>query len=191
MGLDPSHHFVLVRTPHAEADPYHSTLGCPSRTHHLPVLTTSFTDTPTLAATIQLGPTERYAGVIVTSQRAVDAWSLASTGPSPDPQCSTPASWCSIPFFVVGPATASALAPLLPSPPPAFFGSSTGTAALLAATIASHFPTPPPLPLLYLTGDKNRDTLPSALERAGLATHRVQVYETAVVDDFEIGRAHV
>lgn len=174
-------HYVLVRTP-SECDPYHATLDCPARTHHLPVLSTAFTDSRVLAETISRGPTARYAGVIVTSQRAVEAWSLASSS-SLSPAA---AGWSSVPFFVVGPATAAALEPVLPTPTPPLLGAASGSASRLASTITAHFPTPPPLPLLYLTGDKNSDSLPNTLALAGLATTRVQVYATLPTPDFEL-----
>ncbi|KAL8291311.1 hypothetical protein RQP46_002289 [Phenoliferia psychrophenolica] len=183
-GLDPTAHFVLVRTPQPHSDQYHSTINLPSHTHHLPVLSFQPTNPTLLSSTILLGPTDRYSGVIITSQRAVQAWVSASPAPSSSPL----ANWDSIPFFVVGPATFTAIAKL-PGPIPQLVGATTGTGLVLANDILDHFSTssspPPTLPILYLTGDKNRETIPEVLEKAGFKLERQQVYETAVADDFE------
>ena len=37
--------------------------------------------------------------------------------------------------------------------------------------------------LLYLTGDKNRETIPEILGNGGHSLRRLQVYETTAVDD--------
>ncbi|KAG8817687.1 hypothetical protein FRC17_011130 [Serendipita sp. 399] len=41
----------------------------------------------------------------------------------------------------------------------------------------------PKLPLLYLTGDKNRETIPKRLSEVALECHKMQVYETSPAPD--------
>ncbi len=55
-------------------------------------------------------------------------------------------------------------------------GESSGTAEQLASFILAEQPRP--TKLLYLTGDKNRDTLPNILGGAGVSLHSLRVYET-------------
>ncbi len=55
-------------------------------------------------------------------------------------------------------------------------GESSGTAEQLANFILAEQPRP--TKLLYLTGDKNRDTLPNILGGAGVILHSLKVYET-------------
>ena len=42
-------------------------------------------------------------------------------------------------------------------------------------------------PLLYLTGDKNKDTLPTIVQAAGLDLEPIQVYSTRGSPDFSTG----
>ena len=60
---------------------------------------------------------------------------------------------------------------------PDISGESTGNAASLAPLIL-HDIKERPARLLYLTGDKNRDTLPRLLEEGGMSLQSLQVYET-------------
>ncbi len=78
------------------------------------------------------------------------------------------------PFYVVGKATASTLRSSLPNAD--IRGESSGTAEQLTTFILAEQPRP--TKLLYLTGDKNRDTLPNILGGAGVILHSLRVYET-------------
>jgi uroporphyrinogen-III synthase len=114
-------------------------------------------------------------GVIVTSARAVEA--CASAGADID--------WRAIRFYVVGPATAAALQAQLPNPPRDVRGTESGTAEQLARFIV-HDATREES-LLYLTGDKNRETLSRVVrEELGEDVLReLRVYATRGVRDFE------
>lgn len=88
-----------------------------------------------------------------------------------------------MPFYVVGESTASALRATLAAyddlglEPPDVRGQGSGNAAALGAFIVDDVKDRP-VKLLYLTGDKNRDTLPSILADGGLSLLSVQVYMT-------------
>lgn len=111
-----------------------------------------------------------------------------------------------IPFFVVGHPTCTALqrAPCPPRHDQVLGAEECGTGERLAEYIVQHFAaqgTPPGDPtlagataataataaaaarrrprLLYLTGDKNRDTIPRRLARAGIDLDPLQVYSTS------------
>ncbi|GAA5876900.1 hypothetical protein JCM1840_002698 [Sporobolomyces johnsonii] len=181
----PHSHLILLRTPSTEPDqdPYALALSSsPDWTlHHLAILDTDFVNLPQLAQAIQHAQRGAdYAGVIMTSARSADAWTLArALLPSDEPP--TPSS---LPFFVVGLNTRTALlrSPSPPAPTSIHGASSTGTGDLLARYILEHRPllptNSPNKPLLYLTGDKNRDTLPKLLTQAGVDIRPLQVYET-------------
>jgi uroporphyrinogen-III synthase len=114
-------------------------------------------------------------GVIVTSARAVDA--CANAGADID--------WREMRFYAVGPATAAALLTQLPNPPQDVRGTESGTAEQLARYIVQDATREERL--LYLTGDKNRETL-SRVVREGLGgdvLRELRVYATRGVRDFE------
>jgi uroporphyrinogen-III synthase len=96
----------------------------------------------------------------------------------------------SIPFYVVGQTTATALADVFSSfshlglGSPDIKGQSSGNAASLATFILDDLKERP-AKLLYLTGDKNRDTLPQLLNDGGISLQSLQVYETRGASSFE------
>ena len=120
---------------------------------------------------------EAYAGVIVTSQRAVEAWARAADG----------AAWTDVPFYAVATATADALV-RAGVPAASIFGAEeAGTGEKLASFMSNRFRSAPPdRPLLYLVGDKRRDTIARALTDGGIAIEEMQVYSTRVRRDFPL-----
>ena len=153
------------------------------------------------------GGNERYAGVIVTSGRACEAWQAAvqhvtKTGGGGESRIcimkqnqaclishiakdQSNEGWSTLPFYAVGQATASALSAIrtsFPTSPHAPHdirgGAESGTAEKLAHFIVSDLSSSTHRRLLYLTGDKNRDTLPSILAQAGFELDSLQVYAT-------------
>ncbi|BGO95262.1 hypothetical protein NBRC10512_002602 [Rhodotorula toruloides] len=197
------HHLVLVRTPQGllEQDPYRSALDSLDTTsaftlHHLPVLSTSFCNRDELveaARRVHQEGREAYDGVIMTSARSVEAWSAAQTTLASSTSSSALRA-PSIPFFVVGNPTRTNLARVpVPPPPELVLGAEeSGTGKKLASFILRHFassPEPPSSPrrrrrLLYLTGDKNRDTVPRILEEGGVEPETLQVYATTRAPGF-------
>ena len=92
------------------------------------------------------------------------------------------AGWCEIPFYVVGQATASALINVFGAYAHLGLtrvnvrGQSSGNVATLASFILEE-PDKPSM-LLYLTGDKNRDTLAHILQGGGILLNPFQNYKT-------------
>lgn len=181
MGSSPIH-VILIRTPLTplSSDPYES--SHPSLTiHHLPVLSTSFCNSSLLSSILSSGPQGHYSGVVVTSSRSVEAWGR-ETGSHTGMR-----KWDGVPFFAVGKGTRDCLL-RLPDPPPIsniHASETTGSGFKLATFIISHYIVPPTLPLLYLVGDKNRETIPSMLGERGIGLERVQVYGCEPCEKFE------
>lgn len=156
-----------------------------------------------------------YRGVIITSQRAVEAYISAGVKAQDilranrKHSSSSPTQWTRIPFFAVGPATSSALrtVPLAPwlRPRLVMGGEATATGDALARYVIRHFSSPTILdqssdlrpaekapPLLYLVGDKNASTIPDMLSQASPPTgpipfEELQVYETSPDPHFTEG----
>ncbi|TFY50772.1 hypothetical protein EVG20_g11338 [Dentipellis fragilis] len=109
------------------------------------------------------------------------------------------ADWRSTPFYAVGPSTASCLASIAVHAPtlarlcPTDIrgGAETGTAELLARFILRDADIAPSARLLYLTGDKNRETLPALLDAGEVALRTLQVYATRGAAGFEGALVHV
>lgn len=103
---------------------------------------------------------ERYGGLLVTSPRGAGALrGLDLSG------------WTGKPAFVVGPRTAEGVRALGLAP----VGAEAGHADALAGHIEAD---PPVKPLLFLCGDRRRDTLPDRLRAAGVAFAELVVYRT-------------
>ncbi|RDX46079.1 tetrapyrrole biosynthesis uroporphyrinogen III synthase [Lentinus brumalis] len=169
----------------------------------IPVLETVHTNTERLANVVRAGgliaqQTEKgYAGVIVTSGRACEAWRLVVEQLAMDRRYSREAGgWSTIPFYTVGQATASALSAIRDSFPSSPYGpndirgaAESGSSEKLAHFIVSDLSARPEdargRKLLYLTGDKNRDTLPKILTDAGIGLDSLQVYATQGSSRFE------
>ena len=171
-------HVLLLREPSSppETDRYEVALSRASfRPLSLPVLETVLENLDSLTQIFRGGDQCTVDGVIVTSARAVDACAHAGAD----------IEWGNVRFYVVGPATAAQLA-RLPKPPRDVRGTESGTAERLAHFIVQDAKRGERL--LYLTGDKNRDTLPRVL-REGLggaeALKELRVYATRGVENFE------
>lgn len=169
---------LLLRTPATppETDRYEAALSRASfRPLSLPVLETVLENLERLSCIVRGAEDGRVDGVIVTSARAVDA--CANAGADID--------WRAMRFYVVGPATAAGLLARLPNPPQDIRGIESGTAEQLARYIVQNATREERL--LYLTGDKNKDTL-SRIVTDGLGEgvlRELRVYMTRGVGDFE------
>ncbi|KAG6861132.1 hypothetical protein C0995_003584 [Termitomyces sp. Mi166 len=184
---------LLLRAPsNGQEDRYQTTFAeAGYQSISVPVLETISTNLPALKDTIRSGPrAENFDGVIITSARSCEVWKSAVGDLPKDSSVGTGEdSWSSTPFYVVGQATASALAEVreaygqTPYTPEIICGESSGTGERLAQYIREL--TLKPKRLLYLTGDKNRDTVPSMLEEAGIELRSLKVYETQGSRTFE------
>ncbi|KAF8824500.1 hypothetical protein HHX47_DHR8000145 [Lentinula edodes] len=146
-------------------------IGPRSRGVCVPVLETVLMNLENLKQTIAAGP--KVDGVIMTSARSCEAWK-AVVAQSADEQTQL---WSNVPFYVVGAATAASLREIYPKPDQ-IRGEDSGTAELLARFILEQTPGNRPKYLLYLTGDKNRETLPKVMDEGHVDLVSLQVYET-------------
>ncbi|KAI9656710.1 MAG: hypothetical protein M1829_000369 [Trizodia sp. TS-e1964] len=109
----------------------------------------------------------KYAGLIFTSQRAVEGFARLVAEESEKQAAGFPF-LREIPLYTVGPATTRGLE-AIPSPTPLnVLGGESGNGATLARFILQHYnaiypPDTPRLPLLFLAGEKRLDVIPSIL----------------------------
>ena len=110
--------------------------------------------------------------------------------------CAEAEEWSTIPFYTVGQATAAALSAIRESFPSSPYvphdvrgAGESGTSEKLAHFIVSDLAPSKEKgkghKLFYLTGDKNRDTLPKILADAGIELDSLQVYATQGSSRFE------
>ncbi|KAK4991967.1 uroporphyrinogen-III synthase [Elasticomyces elasticus] len=149
-------------------------------------------------------PGTKYGGLILTSQRAVEAFTaVVAQFPLEIRHSILPAS---LPLYVVGPATARSLRALnLPCP---ILGEETGNGGALARFILSNHTNlaPPPnsqtvaaidraataatqrkFPLLFLVGEQRRDIIPKTLQSPTLPpAQRIPVYEEIIYETGEM-----
>ncbi|CAO3675229.1 unnamed protein product [Umbelopsis ramanniana] len=123
---------------------------------------------------------ENYAGLVVTSKRAVDAlnqvWQSIDTAAKQ--------AWIERPVFTVGPSTANLVRELGLRP----VGETSGCAQRLGQEIIQQLQDSrhqEPVRLLFLVGDKRRDELPTMMKNASIVMEEVLVYETQLRKDLE------
>lgn len=117
---------------------------------------------------------DQYAGVVATSPRAARALKSAF-----DDVETTSAQWENVPAYVVGPKTAAQFHAL------GFDvrGHNTGNAEALASWIADADPTGR---LLFLSGNRRRDTLPDGLNERNVSFDEQVVYKTEIRSDVSL-----
>ncbi|TIA89006.1 hypothetical protein E3P99_02266 [Wallemia hederae] len=152
-------------------------------TTFIPVLDSSLVDIPALSKLLA-SSADAFDGVVVTSQRAVEAWRVAATAV----QDVSEQHWSNLPFYSVGPSTSSALQSLSHSLTPPFSpkhilgGEESGNGAKLADYILSHEGSTQrshgTRRILYLVGDKTASELSSILEANNVYVERRLVYAT-------------
>lgn len=137
-------------------------------------------------------PAKKYGGLIFTSQRAVDAFTIIIS--KLDPEKINAFFDKDMPIYVVGPATARGVKALgLPCP---VIGEETGNGEALAKHILAWHATLSKdvthldgrkLPLLFLVGDQRRDIIPKTLQSDELsAAERIPVLEVVVYETGEM-----
>lgn len=117
---------------------------------------------------------DRYAALVATSPRVGRA--LAGVF---EEYPSLETKWQGRPAYVVGPKTAHSLNSVGLEPR----GAETGSADALANRIGADAPS---APLLFLAGNRRRDTLPNRLRRDDIAFDEVIVYETHTRSDLQL-----
>ncbi|KAL1674571.1 tetrapyrrole biosynthesis, uroporphyrinogen III synthase [Schizophyllum commune] len=191
----PSSSALLIRAPDAEKpDRYESAFSeAGFSVASVAALDTGFVNDDSLDAAIR-GRASEFDGVIVTSSRACEAWKRAvqRVYPAEAKSSNSENGWATTPFYAVGRATAVALRAIADSPaaPRDIRGEESGTGEQLARFIVEDVAREDaerghPARLLYLTGDKNRDTVPTILTEAGISFEPLQVYGTCGAPDFE------
>ncbi|KAJ7363934.1 tetrapyrrole biosynthesis, uroporphyrinogen III synthase [Mycena albidolilacea] len=175
---------LFLRAPQSP-DHYESIFSAAGyKSSSVPVLETVLVNLEALTDAVRSGP--QHGAVIITSSRACEAWGTLVDALESEQESHF--SWSSIPFYVVGKSTATSLKAIREARPDSRFtptdirGESSGTSEQLANFILTDLESLPPSsrnkPFLYLTGDKNRDTLPNILRGGGVALSVLQVYQT-------------
>ncbi|KAI3612634.1 uroporphyrinogen-iii synthase [Moniliophthora roreri] len=176
---------LLLRAPSQDSeDKYEARFQASGYTSFsVPVLETVLTNIDELRRIIATGPGIAYHGVIITSGRACEAWKEAVETLEITSEFSD--SWQTKPFYVVGHATGSSLSEIYKQHPDSPFvpnsslikGQDCGNADQLGRFIVDDLKSSSAR-LLYLTGDKNRDTLPNILRDGNVGFQSLKVYET-------------
>ena len=164
----------LFRAP-AERDPYEAALEKAGfRCRSIPVLDFEYVNQEALRK--MLAHPKRYGGLLLTSPRAAEALAEALTWLP-----NQVATWIVKPTFAVGPRTSEQLRQLGFQPQ----GEHAGNAERLADVLeekANEIDGP----LLFLCGNRRRETLPERLRRSGIAFKECVVYHTRTQADLEI-----
>jgi len=164
---------VLFRSPTtaADEDEYHKVLWDNGfKPFSIPVLSFKFENQQEL--TQKLEEPRRYGGMVLTSQRAVEAIEYCVTHLMSQEACAK--SWQEKAVFVVGKATAKAAKEKLGLESS---GHDAGSADALVPIILQSVK-PDSNPLLFPCGNLRRETIPTEMAKAGIALDGVQVYNT-------------
>ncbi|KIY67528.1 tetrapyrrole biosynthesis, uroporphyrinogen III synthase [Cylindrobasidium torrendii FP15055 ss-10] len=166
---------LLLRAPAGSPDKYEAVFSGTYSPTSIAVLETVLENIDTLAAALKTVDLE-YSAAILTSARSCEAIgeALITSGTTSEPQ---------LPFYVVGKATAAALRAVLPRAN--IRGEHSGNAEQLGPFILDDLNPSDHRPLLYLTGDKNRETLPSILQPR-LKLKPLRVYHTTGATSFPV-----
>jgi uroporphyrinogen-III synthase len=163
---------ILLRSAD-DPDPYVHAFGeAGLRAVCRPVLTFVFPNDGSLRD--RLRQRGQYGGIVATSPRAGRALRRVF-----DSDGTIHAEWEEAPAFVVGPKTAERFRALGLD----VQGAHTGSADALASWIAD---AGPEQPLLFLSGNRRRETLPEGLREAGVAFDEQVVYETHTRGDLSL-----
>lgn len=181
---------ILLKTKSSPSDPYSNYIsshqfpcGTPAAPIFVPVLKHQHVNLPRLTELIttdsissEPNTPAAFSGLIITSQRAVEALqAVLSSLPTP-PRLLTASL-----VYVVGPATSAAVV-ALGFPAQNVLGKECGNGSVLAAFIADHHASPQPL--LFLNSEKRGDVIPGILAGRGVGLEELAVYETVVADGF-------
>ncbi|KAF8520289.1 tetrapyrrole biosynthesis, uroporphyrinogen III synthase [Gautieria morchelliformis] len=156
--------------------------------YFIEVLESTFSNEQMLEGIVRTGPTcgVGFAGVVLTSSRAADAWIAALS------RITEPGDWSQTPFYVVGESTKRTLKQMTTMHSTRFSES----LILGAAQAGSSEPLARFVlddralrrtggKLLYLTGDKNKDTFHRIMSENGVIVEEIMVYETKAANGLE------
>lgn len=168
---------ALFRSPTAPPaqDEYHKEFQAHGfEPFSIPVLSFKFDNQQEL--TKRLEEPSKYEGMVLTSQRAVEAMELCVTNFISHEvwRCETVKGWREKAIFVVGKATAKAASERLGLESS---GHDTGSADALVPIILQSIK-PSSSPLLFPCGNLRRETIPSEMAKAEIALDGIQVYST-------------
>lgn len=170
-----SNNVLLLRAPSGSPDKYEAAFSGSHSPASIAVLETVLENIDALAVALKTLDSECSAAIL-TSARSCEAIGEALLMQSTPPDYQ-------LPFYVVGKATAAALRAVLPHAN--IRGEHSGNAEQLGPFILDDLDPSDHRPLLYLTGDKNRETLPSILQpRLKLKTLRA--YHTTGATSFPV-----
>ncbi|TFK47147.1 tetrapyrrole biosynthesis, uroporphyrinogen III synthase [Heliocybe sulcata] len=196
----PGSNVILLRSPSTDAsDPYETALNSKGFTAlTVPALETAHVNLDQLKRLVRAGPgAQNFSGVIITSGRSCEAWKAVVEELSHgfDSEYFIQhrvglATWASTPFYAVGRTTATLLLDIIQArdslyaPKDVRGAEESGTSEKLARFILNDLKGNA-AKMLYLTGDKNRDTLPTILQEGGVELETLQVYGTQGSRTFE------
>lgn len=162
---------ILLKTKSIPKDPYESIfIEHGYNPYFVPVLDHAMTNLDALGIACGSAPT-KFSGLIVTSQRSVEA--IGSI--LPGLQSSAQTELFQLPIYTVGPATCRAIQNL------GFTnvqGSECGNGDALASYILAHRSPDEKRPLFFAVGDKRRDIITKRMAAAGIVLEEMIVYET-------------
>jgi uroporphyrinogen-III synthase len=167
---------VLLRSS-ADPDPYVQAFEAAGWTAACcPVL--SFTFTHQEALMDHLETASAYSGLILTSPRAVQALAQAF-----EKEPALTKLWTDQPVYVVGPKTAERVKELGLEPKAEEAGQAAGLIDKIAASWEKQSMRSP---MLFLSGNRRRETIPQGLVKVGIPVAEQEVYETTIRSGIEI-----
>ena len=182
---------ILFKKQDAE-DEYNGTLLKYGYTpQFIPVLDHKSANIDAIKNIFRDGPTRGlYTGLILTSQRSVQAISEALEALKNDGVLLTEKikkDWTELPMYIVGPQTAKALKELelFDGSPSDHWVVAPRAAELVGSLIESQCQGYQLSNLLFLAGDKRRDSIPQELETANLKYNEIQCYVTCAHADLK------
>lgn len=173
---DPEKRVILLKTKSVPNDPYEAIfMENGYNPVFVPVLDHAMVNSEALFETCNHSPATTFSGLIVTSQRSVEA--IGTTLP----RLTDASDLLNMPIYTVGPATCQAIRNL------GFtnvLGSDSGNGDALASFILDTRALDESRPLFFVVGDKRRDIITKRMKSANVELHELVVYETVTASTF-------
>lgn len=145
----------------------------------IPVLDHVTTNIESIRDILLLGP-QQFKGLILTSQRSVEAMSKAYNLISTEITTEIKNQWNQLPVYMVGPQTAKILNEFQLFNNQSHWTIAPRAAELIPLLIKDQQPNST---LLFLAGDKRRDLIPTQLKAANFVVFEIQSYATCIHPD--------